>query len=140
MPHVFFQSLEKRRNTQSLSPFNNFGFDLVAYPEYGIGLPNDPWLNWSSPVSTWGWSTPISNWGWSSPWSDWSSPWSNWSSPWSNWSSPWSNWNEPVLIYAAPAPSPWTPDWSSSYPWTGTDTPYPPGTLYGLIKRSNLKT
>ena len=115
MPHIFFQKLEKRHNTQTLSPFNTFGFDVVAYPEYGIGLPYDPWTNSYN------------------SWSNWSSPWSNW-----GWSSPGYNWNpfEPVLIYAAPVPS---SGWSSVSPWAGSDSAYPPGTLYGLIKRSNLK-
>ncbi len=113
---------------------------------------------WSSPwASNSGWSVPwsspwASNSGWSSPWS---SPWasnSGWSSPWasspawgsatasnSGWSSPWAS--SPAWGSATASNSGWSSPWAS--PWPSSvgyqSSAYPPGTRYGLIKRSNLK-
>ena len=122
---------------------------------YGVGIPSGQ--DWSSP-----WPINDGRWSWSPGGAcigmlygvglpsgpDWSSPWSSdWSwSPGgacigmlygvglpsgSNWSLPWSsNWG-------------WSPGasnlpWSSGSPWSGSDSAYPPGTLYGLIKRAHL--
>lgn len=168
MPHIFFQKLEKRHSTQSLLPFNslpnledldqrvglslqdsirNSEFYLPSFgSSFGMGAPYgyspSPWAsNWTS-----NWGQPslwASNTGWSVPWS---SPWasnSGWSSPWS---SPWAS--SPAWGSVTASNSGWSTSWSSPWPFVGyqsKDTPgpgdagYPPGTWYGLIKRSNLK-
>ena len=123
-------------NQANLSPY---GFaPSYQYP----WSPNWGWSSWGSPQIS-SWTSPWqSNWGWSSPswgfpqYSSWSSPgqsnwgWSSWGSPpISSWSSNW-GWST-----SAPSNPPWYPGSS----WTGgSDTSYPPGTLYGLVKRSHL--
>lgn len=140
MAHIFFKKLERRKSTQTIFPLDsvsglesleqNLGNSILSQtrslsqfftPSYPFGTFYSPWSPYSSYYSPWlpfgqslfPWS-PLSS-LWASPWSTWSYPWSSWSYPWSSWSYPW------------------------SVPSTGTTTPYPPGTLYGLIKRSNLK-
>ena len=122
------------------------------FAPYGFGSSyqypwssNWGWPSWGSPqISPWPspWSSPWqSNWGWSSPWgfpqsSSWSYPgqsnwgWSSSPLPWSSsWSSNWGGYT----------PLPSNPPWSPNSQWTGSDSSYPPGTLYGLIKRANLQ-
>ena len=156
-----FYQLPFDQNYNSFGPSTALLYGIGISPNPAGGAPygfnpsyqypwssNWGWSSWGPQISPW-----QSNWGWSSPswgysqYSPWSSPWqsnwgwsSQWASPQSNWG--WSNniWSggnpiEPVLLYAAPAPS---SPWASSSPWTGSDASYPPGTLYGLVKRSNL--
>ena len=145
MAHIFFKRLEKRKSTQSFIPLNSFftleGLEqslatsiqsqtrnlsqLFTTPIVPYGTFYSPWSPYSSyytPLAPFGSSFfPLSS--WFNPWSTWSSPWSY---PWSTWSYPWSSWS-----------TPWNPLPTTS--WIDTTGSYPPGTLYGLVKRSNLK-
>ena len=158
MSSIYFKRLERRKSTQSLIPLNTFpGLDaleqgigssiqyqarassqLFPYP-YSYGGFFSPWSSYSSYYTPWSY-TPWSPFGsFYSPWSGassfmsypsfaWGSPWSSWGNLWSSaWSTPWS--------------SPWgyQGSYPGIYPGSGSSSPYPAGTLYGLIKRSNLK-
>lgn len=126
-----------------LSPFISYADNPYAYmvTYYGLGVPYEsPWaypqiFPWDSWSSQWNSAWPSSR---AFPWnytqsSDRSANWlsnvvSNLfslKSPLSSSSSPYSELSIPL-----PDPDPWFDPWN--------DPSYPPGTRYGLIKRSNL--
>jgi len=154
MSAIFFKRLEQRKSTQSLIPLNvlpsldaleqgigsSIQYQTRAssqfFPSpYSYGSFFSPWSSYSSYYTPWSYTpwSPIGS--FYSPWSGASSLWSfpsfAWGSPWGSWDNLWS--------------APWSSSWSSpsSTPWispgSGSSSPYPPGTLYGLVKRSNLK-
>ena len=166
MARIFFNQLEKRKSTQTLLTLSALpgltgleqtlassigtqtrGLSQLFSPLYPYGTfysPVSPYSSYFTPWSPFGsyyspWTTPYSTWSSPfasliSPWSSWTSPWSSWTSPWSSWISPWSTWTTPWTSSTGLWPSTTSP---STIP--GSSTPYPPGPLYGLVKRSNLK-
>jgi len=169
MAHIFFERLEKRHSTQSLFPYNNiFNLDQmekwvgnsVLNQTQGFQRPNfwssSPYYssyqsyNFSPSSSFFGssflpqmtsWPSQTNSW---SPWtyaqSSWTSPMSFGANTWSNPIYPWNSFLKPLtypssgMMVSAPSGT------TISYPsGTTTQYPYPPGTRYGLIKRSHLK-
>ena len=159
MPHIFFRKLEKRKSTQSLFTLSALtgleGLEqslatsiqsqtrslsqlfTTPYPFGSFYSPFSPYSSYYSPWSYFGQSY--------SPWSSWYSPYSygfsSWASPWSyplySGYSPWSSWSYPTSAWSYPWTNNWAYPTSPTYP--GSSSAYPPGTLYGLVKRSNLK-
>lgn len=149
MARIYFHRLEKRKGTQTLmnltalSGLTGLEENLASSIEtqtrslsqlyYPFDTFYSPFSPYSSYLTPW---SPLGSYyyPWTSSWSSWYSPWSTWTSPWLPWTSPWS-----------PLGTPWPPSlvaWPSTTDPSiipGTITPYPPGTLYGLVKRSNLK-
>ena len=136
---------------QSYNPYGSYtnNFFSMGYPyqgSYQSGYPASPYSNYSYPWSSGsGWSSPYA-----SPWSlrpsylqqpsYWQQPnwgWSSWSSPNSSYwpSSGWGGGYNPYPTSQYP-----TSQWMPSTPYSGSgSSSYTPGTLYGLVKRSNLK-
>ncbi|MGA1795856.1 MAG: hypothetical protein ACMUIL_08340 [bacterium] len=107
---------------------------FFSFP-YSYGGFFSPWSSYSSYYTPWSY-TP-----WS-PFGSFYSPWSGASSflsyPSFAWGSPWGSWGN---LWSSPWSSPWgyQGNYPGIYPGSGSSSPYPAGTLYGLVKRSHLK-